>query len=150
MMAPTRRVVTANRVVISTEWRHATEVAISGQSISDRHAGFLQLLAPMRRRLTLFLAIAIGFSAAAFAQAPAGAIPGGPAGGRGGFAPVVIGPPAPVPPDVAIPRGARSIDHRNVAVGEKVLKLVRVGRLTLGSIWRVSRVDGRSLLGRRP
>src|SRR5687768_1409947 len=38
----------------------------------------------------------------AFAQAPA---PGGPpAAGRGGFAPVVIGPPAPVPPEVAIPR----------------------------------------------
>jgi lysophospholipase L1-like esterase len=39
----------------------------------------------------------------ASAQAPA---PGGPppGGGRGGFAPVVIGPPAPVPPEVAIPR----------------------------------------------
>jgi lysophospholipase L1-like esterase len=35
-----------------------------------------------------------------FAQAPAP----GPGGGRGGFAPVVIGPPAPVPPEVAIPR----------------------------------------------
>src|SRR5262247_452359 len=32
---------------------------------------------------------------------PAGAVPGG---GRGGFAPVQIGPPAPVPPEVAIPR----------------------------------------------
>jgi lysophospholipase L1-like esterase len=32
---------------------------------------------------------------------PAGAVPGG---GRGGFAPVVIGPSAPVPPEVAIPR----------------------------------------------
>jgi lysophospholipase L1-like esterase len=44
--------------------------------------------------------------------APArGGAPGGaaqapvvPGGGRGGFAPVVIGPPAPVPPEVAIPR----------------------------------------------
>jgi lysophospholipase L1-like esterase len=34
----------------------------------------------------------------ALAQAP---VPGG---GRGGFAPVVIGPPAPVPPEVTIPR----------------------------------------------
>ena len=33
----------------------------------------------------------------ALAQAPA-------PGGRGGFAPVVIGPPAPVPSEVAIPR----------------------------------------------
>ena len=33
--------------------------------------------------------------------APAGAVPGG---GRAGFAPVVIGPPAPVPAEVAIPR----------------------------------------------
>ena len=38
-----------------------------------------------------------------FAQAP-GQVPAGPGGGRGGFAPVVIGPPAPVPPEVAIPR----------------------------------------------
>jgi lysophospholipase L1-like esterase len=35
------------------------------------------------------------------AQAPGGGPPGA---GRGGFAPVVIGPPAPVPPEVAIPR----------------------------------------------
>jgi hypothetical protein len=42
----------------------------------------------------------------AFAQVPpAGNAPAGaPAPGRGGFAPVVIGPPAPVPPEVAIPR----------------------------------------------
>jgi lysophospholipase L1-like esterase len=58
----------------------------------------------MRQRLALLVAIAIGFSAPAFAQAPAGAVPGGPGAGRGGFAPVVIGPPAPVPPEVAIPR----------------------------------------------
>jgi hypothetical protein len=36
---------------------------------------------------------------------PAGNAPGrGPAGGRGGLASVVIGPPAPVPPQVAIQR----------------------------------------------
>lgn len=36
---------------------------------------------------------------------PAGNAPaGGGAPGRGGFAPIVIGPPAPVPPEVAIPR----------------------------------------------
>jgi len=45
--------------------------------------------------LTLLLAAAPGV-AAALAQAPGV--------GRGGFAPVVIGPPAPVPPEVAIPR----------------------------------------------
>jgi beta-glucosidase len=41
-----------------------------------------------------------------FGQTPpaANAPLGGPGGGRGGFAPVVIGPPAPVPPEVAIPR----------------------------------------------
>jgi lysophospholipase L1-like esterase len=41
-------------------------------------------------------------------QGPGPAGPGAPGagrgGGRGGFAPVVIGPPAPVPPEVAIPR----------------------------------------------
>ncbi len=39
----------------------------------------------------------------ALAQPPAGG-PGGQGPGRGNFAPVVIGPPAPVPPEVAIPR----------------------------------------------
>src|SRR5438552_10443136 len=48
-------------------------------------------------RLLLVLMLAIAPARAALAQAPA------PAGGRG-FAPVVIGPPAPVPPEVAIPR----------------------------------------------
>ena len=44
--------------------------------------------------------------AAAPAQGPGrgGAPAGVPGGGRGGFAPVVIGPPAPVPPAVTIPR----------------------------------------------
>jgi lysophospholipase L1-like esterase len=47
--------------------------------------------------LTLFVGLSV---TAASAQAP-----GGPTGrGRGAFAPVVIGPPAPVPPEVAIPR----------------------------------------------
>lgn len=42
----------------------------------------------------------------AFAQIPpAGNAPGAtPGRGRGGFVPIVIGPPAPVPPEVAIPR----------------------------------------------
>jgi lysophospholipase L1-like esterase len=62
------------------------------------------------RLIGFVLFLAIGLAAApAWAQAPAPA-PGGPgpvpAGGpgRGGFAPVVIGSPAPVPPEVAIPR----------------------------------------------
>lgn len=49
--------------------------------------------------LTLFFAIGTSVGVAS-AQAPAGP----PGTGRGGFAPVVIGPPAPVPPEVAIPR----------------------------------------------
>ena len=52
---------------------------------------------PFRLLLVLLLAIASA-TGTALAQAPA------PAGGRGGFAPVAIGPPAPVPPEVAIPR----------------------------------------------
>jgi lysophospholipase L1-like esterase len=53
------------------------------------------------RLIVLILLLALGPSVgAASAQAP-----GGPPGaGRGAFAPVVIGPPAPVPPEVAIPR----------------------------------------------
>jgi lysophospholipase L1-like esterase len=52
---------------------------------------------PFRLLLILMLALAPA-TRIALAQAPA------PAGGRGGFAPVQIGPPAPVPPEVAIPR----------------------------------------------
>ena len=53
------------------------------------------------RLIVLILLLALGPSVGAVsAQAP-----GGPPGaGRGAFAPVVIGPPAPVPPEVAIPR----------------------------------------------
>jgi lysophospholipase L1-like esterase len=50
--------------------------------------------------------------------APAGApgLPGGP-GGRGNFAPVVIGPPAPVPAEVAIPRPTPAeLEQVNAAV----------------------------------
>jgi len=63
----------------------------------------------MTKRLTdfiVFFAIAVSASAVS-AQAPGvGGPPGGPPGGpgRGNFAPVVIGPPAPVPAEVAIPR----------------------------------------------
>ncbi|HLG56631.1 MAG TPA: GDSL-type esterase/lipase family protein [Vicinamibacterales bacterium] len=54
-----------------------------------------------KRLIVLMLLFVVGPNAgAAWAQAP-----GGPPGaGRGGFAPVVIGPPAPVPPEVTIPR----------------------------------------------
>lgn len=54
-----------------------------------------------KRLIVLTLLFAIGTRiGAASAQGP-----GGPPGaGRGGFAPVVIGPPAPVPPEVTIPR----------------------------------------------
>ena len=54
-----------------------------------------------KRLIVLTLLFAIGTSiSAASAQGP-----GGPPGaGRGGFAPVIIGPPAPVPLEVAIPR----------------------------------------------
>jgi lysophospholipase L1-like esterase len=63
------------------------------------------------RLSVLMLLLAAGPGVDALAQAPAapgapGQPPGGaaPGFGRGGFAPVVIGPPAPVPPEVAIPR----------------------------------------------
>jgi lysophospholipase L1-like esterase len=54
-----------------------------------------------KRLIVLIVFMAIGPSVgAASAQAPGGP----PVAGRGGFAPVVIGSPAPVPPEVAIPR----------------------------------------------
>ena len=56
-----------------------------------------------KQLIPLVLLCACVTSTVASAQAPPG--PGGPGGpGRGNFAPVVIGPPAPVPPEVAIPR----------------------------------------------
>ena len=89
-----------------------------------------------QRHLTFVFAIALGFSPAlAVAQTPAtpapqgapagrGGVPGGaaaapgtPGGGRGGFAPVQIGPPAPVPALVAIPRPtAVEIDQVNATL----------------------------------
>lgn len=53
-----------------------------------------------KRLIVLTLLIAIARVGTASAQAPGGF----PGPGRGGFAPVVIGPPAPVPTEVAIPR----------------------------------------------
>src|ERR1041384_8287483 len=48
----------------------------------------------------------------ALAQAPQGTPPG-----RGGFAPIVIGPVAPVPPEVAIPRPTPAeLEQINLAV----------------------------------
>jgi lysophospholipase L1-like esterase len=55
----------------------------------------------IKRLIVLIVFCAIGPNVgAALAQGPGGP----PGGGRGAFAPVVIGPPAPVPPEVAIPR----------------------------------------------
>jgi lysophospholipase L1-like esterase len=72
----------------------------------------------MTKRFNLLL-VMLALSGAAqtvFAQAPAGA-PAGPPGGRGGFAPVVIGPPAPVPAEVAIPRPTPAeLEQVNAAV----------------------------------
>jgi lysophospholipase L1-like esterase len=67
-------------------------------------------------------------SVPALAQAPQGAVPGraggpgagGPGGGRGG-APVVIGPAAPVPAEVAIPRPTQAeVDQVNAAFARLV------------------------------
>jgi len=56
----------------------------------------------MTKRLILLVLLSAFVTSVASAQAPPG--PGGPGPGRGNFAPVVIGPAAPVPPEVAIPR----------------------------------------------
>jgi (4-O-methyl)-D-glucuronate---lignin esterase len=64
-------------------------------------------------RLLLVLLVLAFVTGTARAQAPA------PGGGRGGFnfAPVVIGPPAPVPPEVAIPRPTQAeLEQVNAAV----------------------------------
>jgi lysophospholipase L1-like esterase len=65
----------------------------------------------MKRLLALVAVLAIVPAArVAIAQGP-------PGGGRGGFAPVVIGPPAPVPPEVAIPRPTPAeLEQVNAAV----------------------------------
>jgi lysophospholipase L1-like esterase len=67
---------------------------------------------PFRLLLVLLLALAPA-TRTALAQAPA------PGGGRGGFAftPVVIGPPAPVPPEVTIPRPTQAeLEQVNAAL----------------------------------
>jgi lysophospholipase L1-like esterase len=62
------------------------------------------------RLLLVLLAIASA-TGTALAQPP------GPAGGRGGIVPVVIGPPAPVPPEVAIPRPTQAeLEQVNAAM----------------------------------
>jgi lysophospholipase L1-like esterase len=77
----------------------------------------------MTKRLIVpvFLAVML-WTVSASAQAPAPGGPGqapgaGPGFGRGGFAPVVIGPPAPVPAEVAIPRPTPAeLEQVNAAV----------------------------------
>jgi len=65
-------------------------------------------------RLLLVMMLAIAPARAALAQATA------PAGGRG-FAPVQIGPPAPVPPEVAIPRPTQAeLEQVNAALNRFV------------------------------
>jgi lysophospholipase L1-like esterase len=71
----------------------------------------------MTTRLIAAVLLVAGLAAdVASAQGPGGAPgPGGP--GRGAFAPVVIGPPAPVPPEVAIPRPTPAeLEQVNAAV----------------------------------
>src|SRR5678815_3874647 len=57
-----------------------------------------------RRLLLASLLVTAGALTTVMAQTPATAPPPGAQTGRGGFAQVQIGPPAPVPPEVAIPR----------------------------------------------
>ncbi len=79
------------------------------------------------RQHRLALALIVGMTcgvATAYAQAPA-APPQGPPGGRGGiaFAPVRIGPPAPVPPEVAIPRPTPAeLEQVNAAIKQFVAR----------------------------
>ena len=72
----------------------------------------------MRQRFRLLLVVLLAIAPAtriAHAQAP---VPGG---GRGGFAPVVIGPPAPVPPEVTIPRPTQAeLEQVNAALKRMV------------------------------
>ena len=66
----------------------------------------------MKRLLALVAVLATAATVStALAQAPP------PGGGRGGFAPVVIGPPAPVPPEVTIPRPTQAeLEQVNAAM----------------------------------
>ncbi len=69
----------------------------------------------MTNRLIPLVLLCAFVTSVASAQAPPG--PGGPGPGRGNFAPVVIGPPAPVPPEVAIPRPTPSeLEQVNAAL----------------------------------
>jgi lysophospholipase L1-like esterase len=69
----------------------------------------------MTKRLIPIVLLCAFVTSVASAQAPPG--PGGPGPGRGNFAPVVIGPPAPVPPEVAIPRPTPSeLEQVNTAL----------------------------------
>src|SRR5687767_8363637 len=71
----------------------------------------------------LLIAFLEKVNAPAARVAPAQGPGPGPAlgGGRGGFAPVVIGPPAPVPPEVAIPRPTQAeLEQVNAAVKQFV------------------------------
>ena len=70
----------------------------------------------MTKPLTLLVCALVVSAGVASAQGPPA--PGGPGGpGRGNFAPVVIGPPAPVPPEVAIPRPTPSeLEQVNAAL----------------------------------
>jgi lysophospholipase L1-like esterase len=71
----------------------------------------------MTNRLTVLVLLGVGLVVnVASAQGPGGAPgPGGP--GRGAFAPVVIGPLAPVPPEVAIPRPSPAeLEQTNAAL----------------------------------
>src|SRR5882672_4053610 len=63
------------------------------------------------KRLLLVLLLIAPVAGTAFAQGPP------PGAGRGNFAPVVIGPPAPVPAEVAIPRPTQAeLEQVNAAV----------------------------------
>ena len=68
-----------------------------------------------KKPMVLSLLLSLFVATAASAQGPGAPGPGGP--GRGNFAPVVIGPLAPVPPEVAIPRPTPAeLEQVNAAV----------------------------------
>jgi len=97
---------------------------------------------PLRTSFVAMLAMA----AVAFAQAPAGApvgppgpgrgnaqAPGGPGGGRGNFQPVIIGPSAPVPPELAIPHPTPA---DIAAVNAEIQKLISSDNSTAAGLLR--------------